>query len=37
MRGNANMLMNMAPDNTGQIPANQVEAFRLVAELIRNK
>ncbi|HEY4008567.1 MAG TPA: alpha-L-fucosidase [Acidobacteriaceae bacterium] len=37
MRGNANMLMNMAPDNTGQIPANQVETFRRVAELIGNR
>ena len=35
MQGNANMLLNMAPDNTGRIPANQVETFRRVAELIR--
>ncbi len=36
MKGNANMLLNLAPDNTGQIPANQVETFRRVARLIRS-
>ena len=35
MRGNSNLLLNLAPDNTGRIPENQVEAFRRVAELIR--
>lgn len=35
MRGNANLLLNLAPDNTGRIPENQVETFRRVAELIR--
>ncbi len=37
MKGNANMLMNMAPDNTGRIPQNQVETFSRVAELIRER
>jgi alpha-L-fucosidase len=36
MKGNANMLLNMAPDQTGQIPQDQVDTFRRVAELIRS-
>lgn len=36
MKGNANMLLNMAPDNTGRLPENQVETFHRVAELIRS-
>jgi alpha-L-fucosidase len=35
MKGNANMLLNLAPDNTGQLPENQVATFRRVADLIR--
>lgn len=36
MKGNANMLLNMAPDNTGRLPENQVETFKRVAELIHS-
>ena len=36
MRRNANLLLNLAPDNTGRIPTDQVEVFRRVAELIRS-
>lgn len=35
LRGNANMLLNMAPDHTGRIPEDQVMTFRRVADLIR--
>lgn len=35
MKGNSNLLLNMAPDKTGRIPEDQVETFRRVAELIR--
>jgi len=34
MGRNANLLLNLAPDNTGRIPEDQVEVFRRVAELI---
>lgn len=34
MKGNGNMLLNMAPDNTGRLPENQVETFHRVAEII---
>jgi hypothetical protein len=37
IKGIANLLMNMTPDNTGRIPQDQVETFRKVAELIREK
>ena len=37
MRNNANLLLNMAPDNTGRIPQDQVETFQRVAELIRSR
>ena len=37
MEHNANLLLNLAPDNTGQIPQNQVETFHRVAELMRSK
>jgi alpha-L-fucosidase len=37
MNGNSNLLLNMAPDNTGRIPGDQVETFRRVAELIKTK
>ena len=37
MEHNANLLLNMAPDNTGRIPQDQVETFQRVAELIRRK
>ena len=36
MKGNANLLLNLAPDNTGRLPENQVQAFRRVAQLIRS-
>ncbi|HEV2136069.1 MAG TPA: alpha-L-fucosidase [Terracidiphilus sp.] len=36
MEHNANLLLNLAPDQAGQIPANQVETFHRVAELIHN-
>ena len=35
MKGNSNLLLNLAPDNTGRIPEDQVETFRRVAQLIR--
>lgn len=35
MRRNSNLLLNLAPDNTGRIPQNQVDTFHRVAELIR--
>ena len=35
MSKNANLLMNLAPDNTGRIPEDQVQTFRRVAALIR--
>lgn len=35
VRGKANLLMNLAPDNTGRLPEDQVETFRRVAGLIR--
>lgn len=34
MKGNANLLLNMAPDNTGRLPEDQVATFHKVAELI---
>ena len=37
MKGNANMLLNIAPDNTGRLPENQVETFHRVAELIHSE
>jgi alpha-L-fucosidase len=37
MEGNANLLLNLAPDNTGRLPLDQVDTFRRVAELIRSK
>jgi len=36
MNRNANLLMNLAPDNTGRIPGDQVETMHKVAELIRS-
>lgn len=34
MRGNANLLLNLAPDNTGRLPQDQVDTFKRVAEII---
>jgi alpha-L-fucosidase len=36
MKGNANLLLNLAPDNTGRLPEDEVATFRRVAELIRS-
>jgi alpha-L-fucosidase len=36
MNRNANLLMNLAPDNTGRIPDDQVETMHKMAELIRS-
>ena len=35
MCGNANLLLNLAPDNTGRLPDDQVATLRRLAELIR--
>lgn len=35
MKGTGNLLLNLAPDNTGRLPKDQVDTFRRVAELIR--
>ena len=35
MRGNANLLLNLAPDNTGRLPQDQVDTMHRVSELIR--
>ena len=37
MEHNANLLVNMAPDNTGRIPQDQVETFQRAAALIKAK
>jgi alpha-L-fucosidase len=34
MSGNANLLLNLAPDNTGRLPDGQVATLRRLAELI---
>jgi alpha-L-fucosidase len=34
MSSNANLLLNLTPDNTGQIPDEQVATMHRVAELI---
>ncbi len=36
MSGNANLLLNLAPDNTGRLPENELATIRRLAELIRN-
>jgi alpha-L-fucosidase len=36
MSGNANLLMNLAPDNTGRLPEDEVTTMQRVAELIRS-
>ena len=36
MSGNANLLLNLTPDNTGRLPEEQVATMQRVAELIRN-
>jgi len=36
MSGNANLLLNLTPDNTGRLPDEQVATMHRVAELIRN-
>ena len=36
MSGNANLLLNLTPDNTGRLPEEQVATMHKVAELIRN-
>ena len=35
MSGNANLLLNLTPDNTGRLPEEQVRTMQRVAELIR--
>jgi hypothetical protein len=35
MNGNANLLMNLAPDNTGRLPDDQMNTIRRVSDLIR--
>lgn len=35
MRGGANLMLNLAPDNTGRLPAEAVDAMQRVAEKIR--
>ena len=35
MSGNANLLLNLAPDNTGRLPEDEVATMHEVAELIR--
>lgn len=37
LKGNSNLLLNMAPDKTGRIPEDQVETFHRVAELIQSQ
>jgi len=34
MKGNANLLMNLAPDNSGRLPEDQMETIRRMAGLI---
>lgn len=36
MRAKSNIMVNLAPDNTGRIPEDQVATFRKVGELIRS-
>jgi alpha-L-fucosidase len=36
MSGNANLLLNLAPDNTGRLPEDEVATMHRVAELIRS-
>jgi len=36
MSSNANLLLNLAPDNTGRLPDDEVATMRRVAELIRS-
>jgi alpha-L-fucosidase len=36
MNGNANLLLNLTPDNTGRLPDEQVAAMHRVAELIQS-
>ena len=36
-KGNTNLLLNLAPDNTGRLPQEQVEMCGRVAELIHNE
>lgn len=36
MKGNANLLLNLAPDNTGRLPADQVATMHHVSRLIRS-
>jgi alpha-L-fucosidase len=37
MDRNANLLLNLSPDNTGQLPDESAETLRQVAEIIRNQ
>ena len=36
MKGNANLLLNLAPDDTGRLPEDEVATMHRVAELIHN-
>jgi alpha-L-fucosidase len=36
MDRNANLLLNLSPDTTGQLPEESVETLRQVAGMIRN-
>jgi alpha-L-fucosidase len=36
MGANANLLMNLAPDQTGRLPEDQVATLKRMAELIHN-
>lgn len=36
MSGNANLLMNLAPDHTGRLPGDQVATIKRLAELIHS-
>jgi hypothetical protein len=36
-KGNANLLLNLAPDNTGRLPQNQVDMVHRVADLIHSE
>jgi alpha-L-fucosidase len=35
MRAKSNLMVNLAPDNTGRIPKDQIETFQRVGELVR--